>query len=302
MFSGFGGGINNSSSGTLTATRITVSGNTANEGGGINNSLDSVFSLADSTMDRNTATLNGGGVYQNAGGNVTLTKSTVSNNTAGRDGGGFWNGFNSTVDLRNSTISGNDSLAGGGVYNSANLTASGLTLSGNVASTGGGIWIDDTGIVDLANTIITNNSGDDCSGTPTSFGFNLDSDGTCGLNAAGDLPNTDPLLGPLQDNGGPTFTQALLPGSPAIDAIPVDGCTDIDGVLLATDQREVVRPQGSGCDIGAFELVLAAVRTEVSGPATGGPNLSSLAVGALAVGILLLLSGGYFLRRSRHKV
>jgi hypothetical protein len=73
----------------------------------------------------------------------------------------------------------------------------------------------------------------------------------------------NPLLGPLQDNGGPTFTQALLPDSPAIDAVPVADCTyDDDGnpatpeVPLTSDQRGVARPQGSACDIGAYEAVL----------------------------------------------
>ena len=58
----------------------------------------------------------------------------------------------------------------------------------------------------------------------------------------------DPLLGPLQDNGGPTFTHALLPGSPAIDHIPAENCE------VTTDQRGVARPQGAACDIGAYEL------------------------------------------------
>ena len=66
-----------------------------------------------------------------------------------------------------------------------------------------------------------------------------------------DLVNTNPSLGPLQDNGGPTFTHALLEGSPAIDA---GSCTDVDGNTVHTDQRGMPRPQGANCDIGAFEL------------------------------------------------
>ena len=81
-----------------------------------------------------------------------------------------------------------------------------------------------------------------------STGHNLDSDGSCFLAAAGDLPARDPLLGPLADNGGPTETQALLPGSPAIDAGAAEGCPQ-------HDQRGIARPQGAGCDIGAFERV-----------------------------------------------
>jgi hypothetical protein len=82
----------------------------------------------------------------------------------------------------------------------------------------------------------------------TSEGHNLEDTDTCGLTGPGDLRNTDPKLGPLADNGGLTQTQALLPGSPAIDA----GSTDCPPP--ATDQRGVSRPQGPACDIGAFEL------------------------------------------------
>src|SRR5438105_15409294 len=79
-----------------------------------------------------------------------------------------------------------------------------------------------------------------------STGHNLDSDGSCFLTATGDLPKRDPLLGPLADNGGPSETQALLPGSPAIDAGAADGCPQ-------HDQRGIARPQGAGCDMGAYE-------------------------------------------------
>ncbi len=99
-------------------------------------------------------------------------------------------------------------------------------------------------------------SGGDCYGAFylfTSGGDNLDSDGTCQsfTLATNDLPNTDPQLGPLQDNGGPTETHALLPGSPAIDAAV--NCADFEGNPITTDQRGVARPQGADCDIGAVE-------------------------------------------------
>ena len=81
----------------------------------------------------------------------------------------------------------------------------------------------------------------------TSLGNNVFGDDSCGA-AAGDQTFTDPVLGPLADNGGPTLTHALLAGSPAIDAADAASCS-------ATDQRGVARPQGAGCDVGAFELV-----------------------------------------------
>jgi hypothetical protein len=76
------------------------------------------------------------------------------------------------------------------------------------------------------------------------------------LNGTGDLNNTDPKFGPLQNNGGPTETMALLSGSPAIDAGNPSGCTDAKGNLLKTDQRGMARPDVEdkrGCDMGAYE-------------------------------------------------
>lgn len=90
----------------------------------------------------------------------------------------------------------------------------------------------------------------------TSHGYNLSSDGTCNFNGPGDLNNTNPLLGSLQNNGGPTNTMALPSGSPAVDAGNPIGCTDSFGHLLKTDQRGKPRPDledTGGCDMGAFE-------------------------------------------------
>jgi len=85
-----------------------------------------------------------------------------------------------------------------------------------------------------------------CDSGPTSLGYNLASGGDCRFGATGDLQNTDPKLAALQANGGPTDTNALLPGSPAIDA--GGDCA------ASSDQRGIARPQGAACDIGAFEL------------------------------------------------
>jgi hypothetical protein len=90
----------------------------------------------------------------------------------------------------------------------------------------------------------------------TSDGYNLSSDNSCDFDNTGDLNNTDPKLGPLQNNGGPTQTQALLSGSPAIDAGNPSGCTDGNGNLLKTDQRGRPRhdkEDSGGCDMGAYE-------------------------------------------------
>src|SRR5439155_8572297 len=107
------------------------------------------------------------------------------------------------------------------------------------------------GTLSLANTILATTGFDaNCVGSVTSLGHNLDSDGSCALAAEGDLSSVDPKLGALADNGGPTQTQALLAGSPAIDAGTNSGCP-------STDQRGQPRPKdGNGdgnvvCDMGA---------------------------------------------------
>jgi parallel beta-helix repeat protein len=220
---GFGAGIFNS--GTLTLLNSAVSQNRAS--GAVRNS--GTLTLLNSTVSGNTSSLDYGGFFNF--GTLTLLNSTVSGNTASGSAGGIYNVNVGTVTLLNTTVSGNTAGAGGGVYNNG-------------------------GVVALKNTIVANNSaamGGDCFGAVTSQGHNLDSDGSCSLAAfVGDLSGVDPKLGPLQDNGGPTPTQALLPGSPAIDAGDVVGCPP-------TDQRGIARPQdgdGTGsaaCDIGAYE-------------------------------------------------
>ncbi len=119
---------------------------------------------------------------------------------------------------------------------------------------------------------MANNSSvanDDCKGNASlliSNGYNLSSDATCDFTNTADLVNTDPLLGPLQDNGGPTFTHELLTGSPAIDAGTNSGCP-------ATDQRGFTRPVGASCDIGAYEA-----------PPPGPSITKSFAPNAIATG------------------
>jgi hypothetical protein len=272
-----GGGIRND--GTLTLTRSTLRSNTAvSDGGGLANY--GTLTLTDSTLRGNTARNgNGGGVHN--GGTLTLTRSTVSGNTARYNGGGLLSFFG-TLTMTHSTVSGNTARYGGGVNNGGRLTMTHSTVSGNTASSGGGVHnyqpgrltmthstvsgntvsggggVYNDGTLTLTNSLIANHpNGRDCTGSVTSGGYNLDSDGSCQLTAATDRPGVDPLLGPLQDNDGPTFTQALLPGSPAIDAIPwgANGC----GTTHISDQRWQARPQpaGGACDSGAYEVEVA---------------------------------------------
>ena len=260
---GWGGGINNNYGGPAAITLTTISGNSADNGGGINNNDAGALTLDRSTVAGNAATdtsgFGGGGILNNWTGSVTLTATTVSGNTgAGDGGGGINNNGSGTVTLTNCTISGNlttGSEGGGGIYDNGSAGAVVLdfvTLAGNGATTGGrSLHVNNVrggfGVFSLRNTIVANpSSGSNCSGTLLSNGNNLASDASCALSAAGDLENTNPLLGALAANGGPTETHGLQAGSPALDAADATGAP-------ATDQRGVARPVGAGFDIGAFE-------------------------------------------------
>jgi CSLREA domain-containing protein len=255
---GWGGGIYNE--GILTLTSSVISGNSAADGwgGGIYNA--GALTLTSSTVSGNSANKGwGGGVYNEK--TLMLTNSTVSGNSAADGwGGGIYN--QGALAMTNSTISGNSALDGwgGGIYNEGRLTLSSSTVSGNIATeSGGGIFSEDQGKVNLSNTIIAVNTSlirPDCRGLFTSQGRNLIgyADGCEVQTNTGDLVDLDPLLGPLQDNGGPTKTHALLPGSPAIDRIPAEACTPQNWNSTVTDQRGVARPQNGSCDVGAYEL------------------------------------------------
>ncbi len=260
----YGGGIY-SISGTLMITNSTISGNSAGRGGGIDNHGSA--NLIGVTVSGNTSTNGGGGIANDGAGIINgallnLNNSTLSGNSVtgfARAGGGIINGDVATVTVTNTTISGNSAYYGGGIYNSYIGTLTNVTLSGNNGTVGGGIVQDSSysRTITLTNTIIVRGSmGGNCHsfGMPfASNGYNLSSDGTCAtyLNQTGDLNNTNPNLGPLANNGGPTQTHALLPGSPAIDQIPVgtNGC----GTSITADQRGAQRPIGPTCDMGAYE-------------------------------------------------
>ncbi len=221
--------------GTLTLTNSTVSGNAAQSGGGIRNS--GVVTLANSTVAGNTAENYGGGILNIGGGSATLTNTTLSGNSAQSGGGASNKG--GAVSLTNSTISGNVAEFGGAITNRKDpFRASVITLTRSVVD-----GDCETGV----------------GATTGSNGYNVESPGdTCGFDEGTDLVNVSPdalKLGPLQNNGGPTMTHALLPGSVAIDKIPEADCVDADGAPLTTDQRGEPRPKTGGtmCDVGAFE-------------------------------------------------
>jgi CSLREA domain-containing protein len=250
---------------TASLFNSTVSGNMAF--GGVGGGINAVtLNMTNSTVSGNTAAVAGGGGI--AAITATLTGSTVSGNVANGSGGGIHTG---TVNLTNSTINGNRSLGaiggGGGIF-AGSGTILNSTITQNFAATdGGGILAAiGTSPIHVKNTIIADNLvltipdvGEDVSGAFVSDGHNLIGvfNGSDGFGAAGDLLGEvgdplDPRLGPLAHNGGPTMTQALLAGSPAIDHGDNVGAP-------TTDQRGVMRPRdgdGNGSrivDIGAFE-------------------------------------------------
>ncbi len=246
---GNGGGILNA--GTLTVTNSTISRNSASQGGGIFND-GGTLTLTNSTLSGNSASQGGG--IDNLVGTLTVTNSTISGDSSGVSGGGIDN-FLGTVTVTNSTISGNStSGGGGGILSAGALAVTDSTFSDNSAGNGGGIENSGGYTLTLANTIIAGNTaatGPDVDGSVTSLGYNLigNSSGSSGF-VATDLLNVNPLLGPLQNNGGPTETMALLPGRPAIDA----GNNALVPSGITTDQRGAPRDVFGGVDIGAFEV------------------------------------------------
>jgi hypothetical protein len=252
-----GGGIDNK--GSLSLNNSTVSGNSAASGGGIFN--DGFLSLSKSTVTGNAAT-SGAGIYNDGAGTMIMSGDTVNNNTATAPtghGGGVDNFGHLTI--INCTIAANLALQGGGIYNGdvlnvVNSTVASNTVTGTGAD-GGGIYT--VGQLSLLNTIVFNpNSGaatkNDVLGTIALVQGDLFGSGVS-IASGGDLGGNqftaNPLLGPLQNNGGPTATMALLPGSKAIAAGA--GASLIPGLSVPVlDQRGEPRPANS-IDIGALQ-------------------------------------------------
>ncbi len=263
-----GGGF---SGGSLTINDSAILNNTASLGAGISNA-GSRITIHNSHISGNTASREGGGIYNR--GIVTITNSSLSDNTSlYSDAGGIY-GYLSTITVANSTLSGNSAHGyGGGIYhyggtltltnttisaNSVLFRGGGLqllagivsithvTIADNAAYEGGNIAIGGAAVT-INNTIIARSSdGANCSGNINiSGGNNLTDDDTCGI---GFINSPSIQLGLPNNYGGPTPTIPLLASSSAIDAAEASLCP-------ATDQRGVARPQGAGCDIGAFELV-----------------------------------------------
>jgi hypothetical protein len=228
---GNAGGI--SSAGTLTVSNCTITGNDGTDeyGGGILN-LEGTLTVLSSTITGNDGSGGYGGGIVNLEGTTTVTNSTITGNIAN---GGYVGGISNvegTLTLSSSTIAAN----GRGTYDAGVYTVGGTTT--------------------FQNTIVANSEGN-CSGTESSSGYNLSSDGSCNFYSKGDKNNKKPKLGTLGYHGGSTQTLAELLKSLTVDKGNPSGCTDGEGHKLTTDQRGYPRP-GKGktdkrCDIGAYE-------------------------------------------------
>jgi len=257
----YGGGIF-TFLGTVSLNHSSVTGNTAHSsgdggyaaGGGI---IASYLELNRSTVSGNTASYSGAG--RAVGGGVTAftvhaNYSTISGNGAATAYAGI---YAANAYLFNSTVSGNHADHGpvGGVYAflSAHISNCTITANTSAGTAAAGLYgtFAPSSVFTLQSTIIANNSA---SGVELDVGAlgpvlgsnNLIMAQQAGTTVPADTISVDPKLGPLQDNGGPTLTHALLPGSPAIDT----GRAEADDLF---DQRGVPRVEGSAADIGAFE-------------------------------------------------
>ena len=267
----------------VTIVDCTITGNSAaDDGGGLAfyaKKPDNVLSITDTTIDANDAGDLGGGLKIDAQDPliVSITNSTVSNNTAQTDAGILFDEGGITATINNSTISANAALYGsGGVYigSGSSLTVNQSTISANssagsyTGTDGGGIQLgDNTSVVTLSGSIVSGNS----SGVAGAADFGLYSslasdtasitatnsligevDSRITVNGTNNVSSTNPMLGALANNGGPTKTMALLTGSPAIDAGPNPVATFTGNEF---DQRGAgyARIVGGLVDIGAFE-------------------------------------------------
>lgn len=244
---------------TYNISGLTIAnGSESQGGGGIYNDASALI-ITSCTISGNEGAGGGGGGILNAGA-LTVIRSTISGNSS-QYGGGIFN-TGGTTSLTNSTVSNNiDSDVGGGVLCSGgvvNLTN--CTIATNSADEGGGVYRFG-GTINVRNTIIALNAaaiGPDFSGTLTSKGFNLignTTDTTIVDTTTGNQLNVDPLLGSLQDNGGPTKTHLLFSGSTAIDKGHATGSNiDQRGLPRPVDRMESNATGGDGSDIGAVEL------------------------------------------------
>lgn len=275
-----GGGMYNEENSSPTLTNVTFTGNSAYYGAGMHNLMYSSPILTNVTFIDNSAVYSGGGMLDNmysspsltdvifsnnsvvsgdGGGirndnssNPTLTNVTFSGNSAAGGGGGILNAGSSNPSLINVTLSGNSAYAGGGMYNYhwSSPTLTNVTFSGNTATYGGGMFNYEASFPVIKNSVFWGDgveiSNNQYAGSLVLIDDTLIQGGCPAGATCNHILITDPLLGPLANYGGFTETIPVTAGSPVIDV-------GNDATCAITDQRGVVRPQGSHCDLGAYE-------------------------------------------------
>lgn len=274
--------------GTAVINNSVITNNSAVNGGGLNNASssgnDAHLTLNNCIVSNNTATTSSGGGMQNfSTSTIIINNSLFVGNTSGGTTGGGGAQFNGIVRVTNSTFANNSapSGSGGGIQsNGSNQILTNVTISGNSsANNGGGLHRGSTNVnFFIRNSIIAGNNGVSTSPDVTNSTGGLDSEGNNIIGNVGtstgwemsDLLNTNPMLGTLADNGGPTMTFLPMAGSPAIDGgqncvLDLTCATNNPPQAVTTDQRGVMRPSGTAVDIGSVEVASMATIASVSG-------------------------------------
>ncbi len=286
---------------SIELTTCTLSGNTSNGGGGALTAYQETVAITGSTIDDNSALIGSGGAIVGEASSLMIVNSTIAHNAAAANGGAIVIDATSDLSIASSTINANDADSGG-----------------IGAGIGGGIYATAGASVQFKSTILAANRDtspfqngwlrvtNERAGTITANGYDiLRNYDTSRCTIYGPFQLADPKLGPLQFNGGPTQTEALLAGSPAIDAGYPLGCSDYQGHFLTTDQRGSPRPgvPGTDCDIGAYEVpepgvaalgaaALAGLATRRSRRGRGDRASDSLRAGCSERAVTLIVESG----------
>lgn len=301
---GGGGGIFNYGE-RLVLDSVVMTGNSGTYGAALymknEGDEEATLTIRNSTISGNTSTSRGGAIYINSTAStitpvIVIENSTFSGNTSGGGGGAIYlYGSNGPTLITNSTFTGNSADRGGALYLNDDLSdvvIANSTFTGNTATSNGGgaLYVDDA-LITITNSILAGNTAatgaDDLhTSNAATFNVNYSIVGEASDPLLGDVGNvtaTDPMLGALANNGGPTQTMLPLAGSPAINA-----GDPAFAAPPATDQRGQARVFGGRIDIGAVEV--GAV-PEI--PATGGSNglMAGLGTALLGIGGILHLSG-----------
>jgi hypothetical protein len=266
--------------------RSTISDNTADDDGGGLYNRGGDLTVDDSTISNNSAGSNGGGMFLHRG---SVYRVTISGNTATSSGGGIFIADGYTVPMINSTISNNHAHFGGAVFLvSGDFYPTYVTIAENQTDSGAAIVAGSGSLVRILASIVSDNNSFNCSGgVIDSLGANLSDDGSCPFGEATDQQNTNPNLGPLQNNGGLTETHGLPQSSAALNT---DVCHNNN-----LDQRKEPRPAGVSCDSGAYERQQTLIITTAIAPGLCQPagNLSEAKFRSTALrdgqGLLIVL-------------